>query len=170
MKVKNSHKPVVVNHRTKTIVVTNSFMRAATDPSSAEFEMYMKLTAECPDYKVVYTKPRKVKKDDRPPKLTYKRMEKYISCLRDADELLALFEKVKAFAKSQPNAYLTVSRWFYSSFPDYGCQPDFDADGFPLVEVNVIPIEEYQQKRSMVEQFSASSQREQTEVKQEQAS
>ena len=75
MKVKNSHKPVVVNHRTKTIVVTNSFMRAATDPSSAEFEMYMKLTAECPDYKVVYTKPRKVKKDDRPPKLTYKRME-----------------------------------------------------------------------------------------------
>lgn len=147
----NIRKPMV-NHIARTITVTNSFMRAAADPTSAEYEMYLKLTASSPNYKVIVAKKHKAKKDDKRPKLTYAKMGKYIACLRDADELLDVFEKVKAFAKSQPNPYLTVSRWFNASFPDYGCQPDFDAEGFPLVEANCVSLEAYKQQNEAAKQ------------------
>ena len=158
----NIRKPMV-NHIARTITVTNSFMRAAADPTSAEFEMYMKLTASCPNYKVVAAKKHKTKDSDKKPKLTYDRMGKYIACLRNADELLTVFEKVKAFAKSQPNPHALVSRWFFESFPDYGCQPDFDSEGFPLVEANCVSFEAYkqhneaakQQEQSKAEQLGA---------------
>ena len=166
MKSMNIRKPMV-NHITRTITVSNSFMRAAADPTSAEFEMYMKLTASCPNYKVVAAKKPKAKKDDKPPKLTYAKMGKYIACLRNADELLDLFEKVKAFAKSQPNPYLMVSRWFYESFPDYGCQPDFDEDGFPIVEANCVSLEAFKQRNEAAKQQNeAKSQQEQSTTEQ----
>ena len=166
MKTMNVRKPVV-NHIARTISVTNAFMCAAADPSSAEFEMYMKLTASCPDYKVVVAKKHKAKKDDKAKKITYAKMGKYIACLRNADELLDLFEKVKAFAKSQPNPYLTVSRWFNESFPDYGCQPDFDEDGFPIVEANCVSLEAYKQRNEATKQQNeAKSQQEQSTTEQ----
>ena len=64
MKSMNIRKPMV-NHITRTITVSNSFMRAAADPTSAEFEMYMKLTASCPNYKVVAAKKHKTKDSDK---------------------------------------------------------------------------------------------------------
>ena len=151
MKNTNTRKPVV-DHIARTITVTNTFMRAAADPTSPEYEMYLKLVSSCPNYKVVVAKKQKVKKDDKQAKLTYAKMGDYIACLRNSDELLAVFEKVKAFAKTQPNPYLTVSRWFNASFPDYGCQPDFDADGFPLVEANCVSLEAYMQQNEAVKQ------------------
>jgi hypothetical protein len=65
---------------------------------------------------------------------------------------MAIFEKVKAFAKSQPNPHLTVSRWFYESFPAYGCQPDFDEEGFPIVEANCVSLEAYKQRNEAAKQ------------------
>lgn len=166
MKSMNIRKPMV-NHFTRTITVSNSFMRAAADPTSAEFEMYLKLTASCPNYKVVAAKKSKAKKDDKPPKLTYAKMGKYIACLRNADELMAVFEKVRAFSKSQPNPYLMVSRWFNESFPDYGCQPDFDEDGFPIVETNCVSLETYKQRiEAAKQQNEAKNQQEQSETEQ----
>jgi hypothetical protein len=94
-------------------------------------------------------------------------MGKYIACLRDADELMEVFEKVKAFAKSQPNPYLTVSRWFFESFPDYGCQPDFDEDGFPIVEANCVSLEAYKQRNEAAKQQNeATKQQEQSTTEQ----
>lgn len=166
MKSMNIRKPMV-DHFTRTITVANSFMRAAADPTSAEFEMFMKLKASCPNYKVVAAKKSRTKKDDKPPKLTYAKMGKYIACLRNADELLTVFDKVKAFAKSQPNPYLTVSRWFNECFPDYGCQPDFDAEGFPLVEANCVSLEAYKQQiEATKQQNDATHQQEQSNKEQ----
>lgn len=144
-----------INHLARTISVTDTFMRAAADPDSEAFETYMHITAACPGYQVVVEK-RRIPKNKRP-NLTYKRMEKYISCLRDARTNLEIFEKVKAFSKSQPNPYLTVSRWFNESFPDYGCQPEFDADGFPIVEANCVSLEAYKQQKEATEQSEESN-------------
>ena len=165
MKNENIRKPVV-NHINHTISVSDSFLRAAADPTTNEFELFMRLTAACPNYKVVTIKRRKAKKKAQP-KLTYAKMGKYIACLRDADELMEVFEKVKAFAKSQPNPYLMVSRWFFESFPDYGCQPDFDEDGFPIVEANCVSLEAFKQRNEAAKQQNeAKSQQEQSATEQ----
>ena len=160
MKTMNIRKPVV-NHIARTISVTNTFMRAAADPDSEEFTMYMNLAATCPNYKTVIAKQRKARKNpEKPPKLTYAKMGNYIACLRDADKLLTIFEKVKGFAKTQPSPYALVFHWFFESFPDYGCQPDFDADGYPIVEANCISFEAFKQRNE------ATKQQEQSEIKQ----
>lgn len=166
MKSMNIRKPIV-NHTNRTISVTDTFLHAAADPTSTEFEMYMKLTASCPNYKVVTKKRRKTMNKDKQLKLTYAKMGKYIACLRNADELLDLFEKVKAFAKSQPNSYQMVSRWFNESFPDYGCQPDFDEDGFPIVEANCVSLEAYKKRNEATKQQNeATKQQEQSTTEQ----
>lgn len=145
----------VVNHIARTISVTETYLRAASDPSSEQFGEYMELTAKCPQYRVVVERRHTSKK--KQPKLTYAKMEKYIACLRDADTYLEIFEKVKQFAKSQPNPYLTVSNWFRESFPDYGCQPDFDANGFPIVEANCVSLEAYKQQKEATKQQEQSN-------------
>lgn len=152
MKTKNIRKPAV-NHINRTITVTDTFMRLAGNPENEEFTLYMNLVASCPNYKTVIAKQRKAKKDpNQAPKLTYAKMGKYIACLPKSKELMAIFDKVKTFAKSQPNPYLTVSRWFNECFPDYGCQPDFDEEGNPIVEVNCVSFEEYKQRNEATKQ------------------
>ena len=153
MKNNDFRKPII-NHKTQKITVTKFFMRAANDPTSAAFDMFMNIKAKCPTYKVVVAKP---KNADKQPKLTYAKMGSYIACLRDAKANLEIFENVKEFAKTQPNPYLTVSRWFWESFPDYGCQPEFDADGFPLVEANCVSLEAYKQQKEATQQQKESS-------------
>ena len=145
----------VINHLARTISVTDTFMRAAAEPDSEAFNTYMRITAACPEYRVVVERRRLPK--NKQPNLTYARMEKYISCLRDAKVNLEIFEKVKAFSKSQPNPYLTVSRWFNESFPDYGYQPEFDADGFPIVEANCVSLEAYKQQKEATAQQEGSN-------------
>lgn len=157
MKTMNTRKPIV-NHKNRTIAITNTFMHAAADPTSSEFEMYMKLTTTCPNYKVVIVKAHnKANDNNKKPRITYDKMGKYIACLRGAESLMPVFEKVKRFAKSQPNAYALVSHWFFESFPDYGCQPDFDSDGFPIVENNCISFEVYKQQNEVTQQQNQST-------------
>ena len=164
-----------IDHATRSIVVTAAFNHAAAIFGTKECDLLMKIYAAFPGYSVVEntTKRKSIKKKV---KLTYDKMGKYISCLRNGAEYLEIFEKVKAFAASQPGAYFMVSNWFYASFPDYGCVPEFDGEGFPLVETNIISFEDYkerhdaaQQKQSKIEQLSATSEREQSEDEQREA-
>lgn len=175
--MKNSHlcNPQI-NHVNRTINISAAYQRAAAEFGTDAFCALMDIREKCPGYKVVCNTHRKPAK--KKANLTYSRMGQYISCLRGGQGYLEIFGKVKEFAKSQPNPYLTVSHWFHSCFPDYGCMPDFDKDGYPIVEVNIVSFEDFKSAREAVaerkqgnsEQLSASSQREQTEVKQEQAS
>ena len=147
-----------IDHINRTITVTKTFMDAAADYGTEEFDLIGKIQASCPGYRVVITKHRKPKAGEK--RLTYAKMRKYIGCLRNSAAILEHFEKVVAFAKTQPNPYRTVSVWFNESFPDYGCFPSFDADGFPEVETNIVPFEKYktaaEQEQSKNEQLRAS--------------
>ena len=134
-----------VDHLTHTITVSGSFLRAASDPATKEFAQLLDLTSKLPNYTVIPMKVKKATKKSKASKPTYNRMEKYIRQLRNADANLVIFEKVKAFAKSQPNPYQTVLTWFSDSFPDYGCYPEFDNEGYPIVEANCICFEAYKQ-------------------------
>lgn len=175
MKNTNLRKPQI-NHTDRTITISAAFQRAAAEYNTDAFKALMEIRKDCPGYKVVCGSPHKpVRKKTN---ITFARMEHYISCLRGGEDYLEIFAKVKDFAKSQPNHYLTVSRWFNACFPDYGCQPDFDAEGYPIVEVNLIPYENYkaeqeavtEQQRSKKKQQLATLQQEQCENEQPKAS
>ena len=64
----------------------------------------------------------------------------------DAKRLLALFERVVEYGKALDNGYQVVSEWFASTFPDYGCTPDFDTDGYPVVETCLVSFADLQKK------------------------
>ena len=71
---------------------------------------------------------RVVRKTHRSPKsanpakgLSFERMEKYIRLHENADELLDLFQKVKAAGRG----YLYVKAWFIKQFPNYKDIPNF---------------------------------------------
>ena len=158
-----------IDHINRTITVTKTFMDVAADYSTEEFKLIRRLLASCRGYEVVIAKHRKPKTGEK--RLTYVKMRKYIECLRDSAAILEHFEKVVAFSKTQPNPYRTVSVWFNESFPDYGCFPSFDADGFPEVETNIVPFEKYKTAhQEQTEQLSTAVEQEQSENEQLRAS
>lgn len=134
----------VVDHFSKTITVTESFMRAASNVENGECAYLQKLRDTCPGYDLVCRKTRKASK--APKKLSYDKMRKYIRCLRDSSRLLELFERVVDYGKALDNGYQVVSEWFANTFPDYGSVPDFDAEGFPIVETCLVSFAELQKK------------------------
>ncbi|MBQ8506939.1 MAG: hypothetical protein IJ466_05880 [Clostridia bacterium] len=134
----------VVDHFSKTITVTESFMRAASNVENGECAYLQKLRETCPGYDLVCRKTRKASK--APKKLSYDKMRKYIRCLRDSTRLLELFERVVDYGKALDNGYQVVSEWFASTFPDYGSVPDFDAEGFPIVETCLVSFADLQKK------------------------
>ena len=164
-----------INHSTRTINVTATFKRAASIYGTEACNLLSEILKAFPGYNVVCATPRK--STAKKVKLTYKKMEKYISCLRNGEVYLEIFKKVKAFAAVQDGAYFIVSSWFNTCFPDYGCVPEFDEDGFPQVEANVISFEDYKQQREVAahhkqsnnEQLSATSEHEQSESEQREA-
>ena len=134
----------VVDHFSRTITVTESFMRAASNVENGECAYLQKLRDTCPGYDLICRKTRKASK--APKKLSYDKMRKYIRCLRDSARLLELFERVVDYGKAFDNGYQIVSEWFANTFPDYGCTPDFDAEGFPLVETCLVSFADLQKK------------------------
>ena len=157
----NSVRMPKINHSTRTISITESFNRAASTYGTEACNLLTEILKAFPAYRVVCIT--QSKHDTKKPKLTYKKMEKYISSLRNGEVYLEIFKKVKAFAASQPGAYFMVSSWFDASFPDYGCVQEFDEDGFPQVEVNVISFDDYKQQRE------AAAQQKQSENEQREA-
>ena len=57
------------------------------------------------------------------------KMEKYISLYENAEELLTLFNAVKAVGDSQNNKMKYVADWFMAQFPNYKEMPLFNKDG-----------------------------------------
>lgn len=128
----------VIDHIGKKIVITEKMRKAATDPSNEASDYVMSLRKCFPDYEITVRKSNKQKK--APHRITYDQMRKYIRCLRGAEAMLEQFENVREYSCSQSNPYKVVFEWFVRSFPDYGCVPEFDAEGYPIVEINNVGI------------------------------
>ena len=139
-----SKRALMFDHIHKTILVSESFARAAAKFGSNEFNCLMNMRKACPDYQIRCTAPKKQKKTrDR---ISYDRMRKYMRCLRNGEECLELFEKVVAYSCSQRAPYQCVADWFSRSFPDYGAAVDFDKDGYPIAEENIIFFDVYKKE------------------------
>ena len=88
---------------------------------------------EYPNFTVISTSAR-TKKKARPDKgLTFEKMALYISTFKNADELMEIFNTVKARAKVTASSKKYVTDWFKAQFPDYNKPMDVtNTIAFPI--------------------------------------
>ena len=61
-------------------------------------------------------------------KLTYDKMKKYIALLDEAEKYQTEFDVVLNESKAYDASYAYVLKWFKKTFPNYGKQPERDAN------------------------------------------
>lgn len=118
---------------TKTLTISADFDRQMQDPTSAEYALFMKLTADIPDLKVcrkthktptaITTKSGERLNHNQFKGLTYEKMERFIRSMDNPEVYEAQYMKVKTFGGIQNNNYSMVSKWFVKQFPEYRKNP-----------------------------------------------
>ncbi len=103
----------------KTIIMTKTFYKEACKPGTDENTEMLALQEKHPDFKFI-SKSARIQKQTRPDKgLSFANMEAYISTYKNAEELLEIFNTVKARAKVTASSKKYVTDWFKAQFPDY---------------------------------------------------
>ena len=131
---------------TGTLTVNYKFAKALNDYGSPEDLRYKAILADFPDLKVIRKAGRTVTTTSPNKRLTYENMETHIRAYENADELLAVFETVKAASATVASPYKYVSDWFKAQFPDYDKVPVFKDNKLTMLPVSAPDIKEYKQK------------------------
>ena len=116
------NKPYAIDFTTNTVTVTKKFLEAASMIGTTEFNTMMKIREMG---MTIITKTPAKKKNT---KLTYDKMKKYISLLDEAEKYQAEFAAVLNESKAYDASYAYVLNWFKKTFPNYGKQPERDAN------------------------------------------
>ena len=117
---------VMVISKTRTIVITKAFEKAASVFGSEEYKMLQAAKNDNPGYRVV-AKSKKVsdKKSDHNKGLSYKYMEKYI--VAHDDESKSVMKEFMSLRSLTPEAkelgldsadYSDIKNWFLDKFPE----------------------------------------------------
>lgn len=115
------HKPYAIDFTTNTVTVTKKFLEAASMIGTTEFNTMMQLHQM--NLTIVTKAPAKKKS-----KLTYDKMQKYISLLDEAEKYQTEFDVVLNESRAYDASYAYVLKWFRKTFPNYGKQPERDAN------------------------------------------
>ena len=132
-----------------TLTISASFAKKASKVGSLEYNIILKLRKDFPDLTIQQEAKKEGKKG-----LTFGQMEDFIALHRNAEELTALFNKVRKLSRVQPMPYKYVKTWFEDRFPYYSDQPTFDADGFVINPVTLNNM------KNMVQEVTAANQSE----------
>ena len=111
-----------INFATNTITLTQKFAKEASQIGTEAFKTMMELRQLG---MTIITKEPVQKKNTN---LTYKKMEKYISLLEDAEKYQAEFNAVCAESLAMKVPYVYVQKWFKKTFPNYGKLPERNAE------------------------------------------
>lgn len=115
------NKPYAIDFTTNTVTVTKKFLEAASMIGTTEFNTMMQLRQM--NLTIVTKTPAKKKS-----KLTYDKMKKYIALLDEAEKYQTEFDVVLNESKAYDASYAYVLKWFKKTFPNYGKQPERDAN------------------------------------------
>ena len=115
------NKPYAIDFTTNTVTVTKKFLEAASMIGTTEFNTMMQLRQM--NLTIVTKAPAKKKS-----KLTYDKMKKYISLLDEAEKYQTEFDVVLNESRAYDASYAYVLKWFRKTFPNYGKQPERDAN------------------------------------------
>jgi len=111
-----------IDFAANTITITQKFAKAAGQIGTEEFQIMMELRRL---NMAIITKPPVKKKSSN---LTYERMKRYIALLEDSEKYQKEFEAVCVESLSMKAPYAYVRKWFKTTFPSYGKQPERNAE------------------------------------------
>lgn len=135
-----------IDFASETLYMNYTFAEAATNPTSDEYKLLKTLREDFPNMAVVVKSGRVQKTAHHNKRLTYKNMETYIRAHANSDELLEVFETVKALSKPLASPYSYVHDWFVTQFPNYKQNVEFKDNKITVVPVPAPKIREYKHK------------------------
>ena len=128
------------------VIMNHKFAAAAAEYGTKENKLLKDIRADFPGMKEVVVSGRVQTTAKANHRLTYENMEKHIRVYENADELLAVFETVKAASAPLASPYMYVADWFKAQFPHYKEAVVFSDGKLTVVPVKEPDITKYAQK------------------------
>ena len=129
-----------VNHVTRSIILTRNFAKAASNPTTDQYRIFLQLRQDNPGYDIIQRTIAKKEGKRKPP--SYAQMIKYISCVENSDFYMARFEAIREEAASKNGSYTRVLKWFRQTFPNFYTMPEYNSDNEIIVTPADYPTEE----------------------------
>jgi len=103
--------------------VTKAFEKKACIFGTEEFKLWREYKAMFPKAQMITKTIKKSETQKKRRNRTYENMEIHINAYENANDLLDVFETVKALSKVCASPYKYVRDWFEAQFPDYKSVP-----------------------------------------------
>ena len=117
--VKPGRKGYKILFETNTVIMNYKFAAAAAKYGTKENRIIRNIRHDFPGMTELVVAGRVQTTAKANHRLTYENMEKHIKVYENADELLDVFETVKAASAALASPYKYVADWFKAQFPDY---------------------------------------------------
>ena len=131
-----------------TVIMNHKFAAAAAKYGTKENLLIKRIREDFPGMKELIVSGREQTTAKANSRLTYENMEKHIRAYDNAEELLDVFETVKALSLATASPYKYVCDWFKIQFPDYKKTPVFKDGKLTAAPVEAPKVIEYKQKMS----------------------
>ena len=131
-----------------TVIMNNKFAAAAAKYGTKENKLMKAIRKDFPGMAEVIVSGRECDKAKPNSRLTYENMEKHIQVYENADELLEVFETVKAASLVLASPYKYVADWFKAQFPNYKNAVVFNDGKLTVAPVEAPKVIEYKRKMS----------------------
>ncbi len=140
---KNGYK---IYFNANTVVMNYKFAELAGQYGTKEYNILKGIRADFPGMAEVTVSGREKKSPHPNTRLTYENMEIHINGYENANDLLDVFETVKALSKVCASPYKYVRDWFEAQFPDYKSVPIFQDNKLTVLPLPAPSVKEYKMK------------------------
>ena len=131
-----------------TVIMNYKFAAAAAKYGTPENKLMKDIRNDFPGMAEVVISGREQTSAKKNTRLTYENMETHIKVYENADELMEVFESVKALSQTCASPYKYVRDWFEAQFPNYKKAPVFQNGKLSIVPITPKKKTEYKQKMS----------------------
>lgn len=131
-----------------TVIMNYKFAAAAAKYGTPENKLMKDIRNDFPGMAEVVVSGREQTSAKKNTRLTYENMETHIKVYENADELMEVFESVKALSQTCASPYKYVRDWFEAQFPNYKKAPVFQNGKLSIVPITPQKKTEYKQKMS----------------------
>ena len=128
------------------VVMNYKFAAAAAEYGTKEYKIMKGIRRDFPGMAEVVVSGRDKKTPHPNTRLTYENMEIHINAYENANDLLEVFETVKALSKVCASPYKYVCDWFEAQFPDYKSVPIFQDNKLTVLPLPAPSVKEYKKK------------------------
>jgi len=129
-----------------TVIMNKKFAAAAAKYGTMENTTIRNIRTDFPGMKEIIVSGRECDSAKPNHRLTYEHMKQHIEVYENADELLDVFETVKAASAALASPYKYVADWFKTQFPDYKKAVVFNDGKLTAAPVKKPDITMYKQK------------------------